>query len=77
MNDSAELLNELRIWADAERATSVLLKDDPDLLDRVTLTLGDMRMAILNDNSPQLFKDYKELYHAMCEVLTIRIQKVK
>jgi hypothetical protein len=75
MNDSPELLRELLLWRDAEKVTTELLKDDPDLLRRTQTTLADMRLAILKDSNEQLFKDYKELYNALCEVLTIRIQK--
>jgi hypothetical protein len=71
-----KLLEELEIWLAAENATNVLLPNDSDLLDRVTVELGEMRCEILHNDSPELFTEYKTLYAALCSVLETRIRKL-
>jgi len=74
--ENKSLLSELQIWLAAERATPVLLQNDPDLLDRVNVELAEMRCEILRGNN-EIFADYKETYNTLCDVLMCRIDKVK
>lgn len=62
------LREELEIWLQAEQASTELLANDQDLLDRVTVELGEMRCEILHNDSSELFTEYKTLYSALCAV---------
>jgi hypothetical protein len=71
------LLEELRIWLEAEQAQpNEMCENDQPLLDRVTVELNDMRLHLSgNLYDENAWKPYKELNNALTELLMYRINK--
>lgn len=69
-------VEELELWLDQERLLKFHLADnDPLLLELVTHELGELRVNLIYNETPELRKEYNEMYMMLVELLDLRIDK--
>lgn len=69
-------VDELALWLDQERLLKFHLTDnDPLLLELVTHDLGELRVNLIYNETPELRAEYNEMYMMLVELLDLRIDK--
>jgi hypothetical protein len=73
---SLTLLDEVNIWMEHELANpNQLMENDPLLLELVSLRLYELRLRLIEDETPELREEYNQLYTSLVNLLTYRINK--
>ena len=69
-------VEELKIWLEQESILQFHMADnDPLLLEMVVAELGDLRVNLIHNETPELRAEYNEMYNTLVALLDLRIDK--